>query len=96
MIITNKLAISLGLSTLIAMPLTATFSFPSFAASAVAMFDTDKDGTIDLAEAKAAASAAFDKLEKDKDGSLDAKEAKGHLSKANFAASDTDKDGTVT
>jgi hypothetical protein len=33
---------------------------PSFAASAIDSLDPDKDGTVDLAEAKAAASALFD------------------------------------
>ena len=46
---------------------------PSFAASALASLDPDHDGTVDLAEAKAAASAVFDKLEKDNDGTLDQK-----------------------
>jgi hypothetical protein len=39
--------------------------------SALAAYDTDKDGTIDENEAKAAAGAAFDKLDTDKDGTLD-------------------------
>ena len=40
----------------------------------IRMFDTDNDGTVDLAEAKAAASKLFDKLERDKDGTLDKRE----------------------
>ena len=39
--------------------------------SPVALFDTDNDGTVDLAEAKKAASDLFDKLDHDKDGTLD-------------------------
>src|ERR1700743_3977708 len=43
----------------------------------IRMFDTDNDGTVDLAEAKAAASKLFDKLERDKDGTLDKRELAG-------------------
>ena len=41
---------------------------PAFAASAanpIKLFDTDKDGTLDLAEVKKAASALFAKLDRD-------------------------------
>jgi hypothetical protein len=37
----------------------------SFAASAIAALDKDKDGTLDLAKVKDAAAAVFDKLEKE-------------------------------
>src|SRR6202163_4029145 len=40
----------------------------------IRMFDTDNDGTVDLAEAKKAASALFDKLDRDHDGTLDKRE----------------------
>src|SRR5258707_12233571 len=47
-------------------------SLPAWAAGGpVGMFDTDNDGTIDLMEAKKAASAVFDRLDRDKDGTLD-------------------------
>src|SRR5688572_15605292 len=36
--------------------------------------DPDADGTVDLAEAKAAGAAVFKKLDPDNDGTLDAKE----------------------
>ena len=36
----------------------------------IKMFDTDNDGTIDLAEAKKAASALFARLDRDHDGTL--------------------------
>ena len=42
--------------------------------STVARFDTDHDGTVDLGEAKRAASDMFDKLDTDKDGTLNIKE----------------------
>ena len=62
----------------------------------VQMFDTDGDGTIDLAEAKKAASALFDKLERDHDGTLDKRELAGRLTAKELAAADTDHDGTLT
>ena len=60
------------------------------------MLDTDNDGTVDLAEAKAAASALFDKLERDKDGTLDKHELARRLSAKELAAADPDHDGTLT
>ena len=50
------------------------------------MFDTDNDGTVDLAEAKKAASALFDKLDRDHDGTLDKRELAGRLTPKEFAA----------
>ena len=46
---------------------------PAFAAPSRAMrlLDTDNDGTVDLEEAKKAASTLFDKLDRDHDGTLD-------------------------
>jgi len=76
----------------------------SFAASkgrksgtALKAIDPDNDGSIDLKEAQAAASALFDKLNKDKgkDQTLEIKELQGRLSRADFAAADPDKDGTI-
>jgi hypothetical protein len=58
--------------------------------------DTDADGTIDLAEAKAAAAAVFDRLEKDADGTLDARELRGRVSARDLKAADPDSDGTLT
>jgi hypothetical protein len=71
---------------------------PALAATTgpVALFDTDNDGTVDLNEAKKAASALFDKLDTDKDGTLDFNELKGRLTHEEFAAADPDKDGTLT
>jgi len=57
--------------------------------------DPDNDGTIDLAEAKDAATKLFDKLDKDRDGTLDQKELRGRLSAKEFADADPDKDGTL-
>ena len=64
--------------------------------SPVAPFDTDNDGTVDLAEAKKAASDLFDKLDRDKGGTLDTKELQGRLSRKDLAAADPDNDKTLT
>ncbi len=64
--------------------------------SLVGQFDTDNDGTVDLAEAKKAGSDMFDKLDVDHDGTLTFKELHGRMSRKEFAAADPDKDGTLT
>jgi len=64
--------------------------------SAMRILDPDNDGTVDLDEAKKAASALFDKLDRDRDGTLDQRELKGRLTAAEFAAADPDKDGTLS
>jgi Ca2+-binding EF-hand superfamily protein len=64
--------------------------------SPVKMFDSDNDGTLDLAEVKKAASAMFAKLDPDRDGTLDARELRGRLSAKELAAADPDRDGTLT
>jgi Ca2+-binding EF-hand superfamily protein len=62
----------------------------------VRALDTDNDGTIDLAEAKKAASALFARLDHDHDGTLSRRELLGRLSEREFAAADPDHDGTLT
>jgi Ca2+-binding EF-hand superfamily protein len=74
----------------------ATFAAFAKKPSAVAKFDTDKDGTVDLAEAKKAASDLFDRLDTDKDGTLDIKEVRGRLTHNDFSAADPDRDKTLT
>ena len=64
--------------------------------SAIQMIDTDNDGTVDLAEAKKAASAIFDKLDRDRDGTLDKRELAGRLTAKELDAADPDHDGTLT
>jgi Ca2+-binding EF-hand superfamily protein len=75
-------------------------SRPVFAGSRqrtpIQMFDTDNDGTLDLAEVKKAASALFARLDRDHDGTLDKRELAGRLSPKEFAAADPDHDGTLT
>src|SRR5579863_9583248 len=86
----------LGLAAILAAPLALLPATRAFAANALTSADTDKDGTLDKAEVDAAASAQFDKLDKDKDGTLDKAEVGKRLSKADFAAADTDNDKTLT
>ena len=76
--------------------LAALGALPAWAAPKSVMFDTDNDGTVDLPEAKKAASAVFDRLDRDKDGTLDRRELRGRLSAKELAAADPDKDGTLT
>lgn len=74
-------------------------SLPAFAASRVnpiKMFDTDNDGTLDLAEVKKAASNLFAKLDRDHDGTLDKRELAGRLTAGELDAADPDHDGTLT
>jgi hypothetical protein len=73
------------------------FALPAWSAPkrVLAMLDPDKDGTVDLMEAKTAASAAFDRLEKDHDGTLDHSELHGLLNAKDMAAADPDKDGML-
>jgi Ca2+-binding EF-hand superfamily protein len=76
----------------------AVLSGPAWSASgnAVKMFDTDNDGTLDLAEVKKAAAALFAKLDPDHDGRLDVRELRGRLTAKELAAADPDHDGTLT
>jgi Ca2+-binding EF-hand superfamily protein len=62
----------------------------------IRMFDTDSDGTLDLAEVKKAASALFARLDRDHDGTLDKRELAGRLSAEELASADPDHDGTLT
>ena len=84
---------------LISTAFVAAVSVPPLAAfrgNAVKMFDTDNDGTLDLAEVKKAASNLFAKLDRDHDGTLDKRELAGRLSAKELAAADPDHDGTLT
>lgn len=65
-------------------------------ASPIKMFDTDNDGTLDLAEVKKAAANLFARLDRDHDGTLDRRELAGRLTAKEFAAADLDHDGTLT
>src|ERR1700679_3857878 len=91
---TLTLASSLAISPPVA--IVATSVSPAFAASPLQTLDPDKDGTVDLNEAKTAASALFDKLEKDNDGTLDRKELHGRIPDAEWAVADPDNDKTIS
>ncbi len=69
---------------------------PAFAASVFSGIDTDKDGTIDMNEAKAAANSVFDKLDADHDGTLDRAELKGRVPEQDWGTADPDSDKTLT
>jgi Ca2+-binding EF-hand superfamily protein len=86
----------IGLAVALGLALAAPQTVASHAAGLLQTIDTDHDGTIDLAETKAAAATAFDRLERDNDGTLDARELKGRLSAKELAAADPDHDGTLT
>jgi len=64
--------------------------------SPVSQFDVDHDSTVDIDEAKKAASDLFDKLDTDKEGTVSIKELHGRLSSKDFAGADPDKDKTLT
>jgi len=94
--IRRSLVTLIGTASLCAAPLALPAFFQATAATALTAADTNKDGTISLDEAKAAAAAEFDKLDKDKDGSLSLAEAAHHISAKNFKLADPDKDKTLT
>jgi Ca2+-binding EF-hand superfamily protein len=70
-------------------------AYAARAASVLQSLDPDNDGTVDLAEAKAAGSKVFDSLNRDHDGTLDRRELRGHLGPNELTAADPDKDGTL-
>jgi EF hand len=84
-----------GKTVLIALAITLIGAAPAWSQSLLKTFDTDNDGTVDLAEAKSAASKLFDKLDRDHDGTLDRRELRGRLNAKDFAAADPDNDGTL-
>jgi EF hand len=68
---------------------------PAWSQSLPKTLDPDNDRSVDLAEAKSAASKLFDKLDRDHDGTLDRRELRGRINAKDFAAADPDKDGTL-
>jgi Ca2+-binding EF-hand superfamily protein len=62
----------------------------------VMKFDTDHDGTLDLAEVQKAAEAKFDAADKDHDGTIDIKEARQFgIKRAEFESTDSDGDKSI-
>jgi Ca2+-binding EF-hand superfamily protein len=80
---------------LLALALTSAIS-PSFAASVFSGIDTNNDGTINLDEAKAAASKVFDQLDHDHDGTLNRAELRGRIPEQDWKIANPDNDKTLT
>src|SRR6266540_6389774 len=60
------------------------------------LLDPDNDGTVDLNEAKKAASALFDRLDRNRSGTLNKRELGGRVTPQEFAVADSAKDGTLS
>jgi Ca2+-binding EF-hand superfamily protein len=88
-----NMSIRKNILTTLAITLIATA--PAWSQSLLKTLDPDHDGTVDLAEAKSAASKLFDKLDRDHDGTLDKRELRGRLNAKDLAAADPDNDGTL-
>jgi Ca2+-binding EF-hand superfamily protein len=84
-----------GKSLLTTLAVTLIGATPAWSQSLLKTLDPDNDGTVDLAEAKSAASKLFDKLDRDHDGTLDRRELRGRLNAKDFAAADPDNDRTL-
>jgi EF hand/EF-hand domain pair len=84
-----------GKSISTALAITLIGAVPAWSQSLIKTLDPDNDGTVDLAEAKSAASKLFDKLDRDHDGTLDKRELRGRVNAKDFAAADPDNDGTL-
>ena len=83
---------SIRRSILTTLAITLIATAPAWSQSLLKTLDPDNDGTVDLAEAKSAASKLFDKLDRDHDGTLDKRELRGRLNAKDFAAADPDHD----
>src|SRR5262249_41499269 len=68
---------SIRRSILTTLAITLIATAPAWSQSLLKTLDPDNDGTVDLAEAKSAASKLFDKLDRDHDGTLDKRELRG-------------------
>jgi Ca2+-binding EF-hand superfamily protein len=63
---------------------------------AMQSLDPDNDGTIDLDEARKAASALFDRLDRNRNGVLNKRELGGRVTPQEFAIADSNKDGSLS
>ena len=68
-------------SILTTLAITLIGSAPAWSQSLLKTLDPDNDGTVDLAEAKSAASNLFDKLDRDHDGTLDRRDLRGRVAR---------------
>jgi Ca2+-binding EF-hand superfamily protein len=91
--VTRRIAMCLAISSVLGG--SQAFAAPKYS-RAMRLLDSDRDGTVDLEEAKKAAAELFDKLDRDRDGTLELSELRGRLSAAEFGASDPDKDKTLS
>jgi Ca2+-binding EF-hand superfamily protein len=94
--IVNTLTLASLLTIPLPLAMVVTSASPAFAASALQTLDPDKDGTVDLNEAKTAASALFDQLDVDHDGTLDRKELTDRISAEDWKIADPDNDKTIS
>ena len=94
--IVNTLTLASLLTIPLPLAMVVTSASPAFAASALQTLDPDKDGTVDLNEAKTAGSALFDKLDVDHDGTLDRKELTDRISAEDWRIADPDNDKTIS
>jgi Ca2+-binding EF-hand superfamily protein len=96
--LTNLKTLTLASLLAVSLPgaMVVTSGSPALAASALAALDTDHDGTVDLNEAKTAATALFDKLDVDHDGTLDHRELGSRISAKDWVTADPDNDKTIS
>jgi len=85
-------AIALGATALVAMPASAKVKIDT---ALMKVLDPDNDGTVDLAEAKAAGADTFKKLDTDNSGKLDATKLAGRVKAKELKKADPDNDGTL-
>jgi Ca2+-binding EF-hand superfamily protein len=91
--VTRRIAMCLAISSVLSG--SQALAAPQYS-RAMQLLDSDRDGTVDLEEAKKAAAKLFDKLDRDRDGTLELSELRGRLSAAEFGASDPDNDKTLS
>jgi Ca2+-binding EF-hand superfamily protein len=92
----SRREVVMSISVALALCTSGEFAFARSGRDPLYGLDTDNDGTVDLEEAKKAASALFDRLDRDHDGTLDRRELRGHLSASELDDADPDHDGTLT
>jgi len=93
---TPYFSLTVALCALLGIGLLPQIAAADTSAAVVAKYDKDSDRTLDLSEVTAAASARFDRLNKDTDTTLDMRAVKGVIGAKEFAAADSDHDGTLS